>query len=215
MIRLQQWVRQAPDAATIARINVIYEDSFPPAEREPIECLTHLEVVPKRLLFVVWDEQDILGFASVRRFNERSLLFLDYFAIAREARNSGIGGEALGLLALQLCRFRAAKALIWEVESPADAAGEARHLRERRIAFYLRNGARLVEEGGVYRMPDISGRTESIPMRLMWLPLRPGNALPHGENLPRLFELIYWNVYGRTRRDPLLRALIRQLIKAH
>lgn len=211
MIRLQQWVRQSPDAATIARINTIYEDSFPPAEREPIACLTHLEVETKRLLFVVRDENDVLGFASVRRFNDRSLLFLDYFAITREARNSGIGGEVLGLIAAALRRFRAAKALIWEVESPADASGEAQRLRERRIQFYLRNGARLVEDHGVYRMPDITGRTESLPMRLMWLPLRPDYRLPYGENIPRLFELIYWNVYGRGQRDPLLRALIRQL----
>lgn len=204
-------MRQSPDAQTIARINTIYEDSFPPSEREPIECLTHLEVETKRLLFVVQDKNDILGFASVRRFNDRSLLFLDYFAIAREVRNAGIGGAVLRLIAAALRRFRAARALIWEVQSPADASGEAQRLRERRIAFYLRNGARLVEEGGVYRMPDIFGRTESIPMRLMWLPLRPGNALPHGENIPRLFELIYWNVYTRSRRDPLLRALIQQL----
>ncbi len=208
---LQKWMRQSPDVATIARINVIYEDAFPPAEREPIECLTHLEVETKRLLFVVRDENDILGFASVRCFNDRSLLFLDYFAIAREARNTGIGGEVLGLIAAALRRFRAAKALIWEVESPADASGEAQRLRERRIAFYLRNGARLVEDHGVYRMPDVFQRTKSIPMRLMWLPLQPGNALPHGANLPRLFELIYWNVYNRSRRDPMLRSLIQQL----
>lgn len=210
-IRLQKWFHQTPDAETIAQINTIYEDSFPPAEREPIECLTNLQVEKKRILFVVYQDNTIVGFASVRRFNDRSLLFLDYFAIKKEARNSGIGGRVLNLIATDLRRFRAAQALIWEVESPADSSGEVKHLRERRIQFYLRNGARLVEEHGVYRMPDISGRTESLPMRLMWLPLTKDKVLPYCNNIPRLFELIYWNVYGRNKRDSLLQKLIQAL----
>ena len=50
--------------------------------------------------------------------------------------------------------------MIFEVELPEEADGEERTLRERRIGFYLRNGASIVDCAPRYRTPNLAGEDE-------------------------------------------------------
>lgn len=83
---------------------------------------------------------EFLGYACFVRIpeGERYNYLFDYFAIAEEHRDEGLGSVFLEQLAACL---RDAACVIGEVEDPDAASGEAdRRLRERRVRFYLRNG---------------------------------------------------------------------------
>lgn len=68
-------------------------------------------------------------------------MLLDYFAVVPELRSQGIGGEFLRSLKGTV----SAKCGVFiEAESPDSAKSEdERQIRERRIRFYLSNGAEL------------------------------------------------------------------------
>ncbi len=69
-------------------------------------------------------------------------VLMDYFAVVRGRRGKGIGSMFLKKLRSALVPRRCGRILI-EAEDPAHAAdGADRALRERRVAFYLRAGAR-------------------------------------------------------------------------
>ena len=83
-----------------------------------------------------FDEDRIAGYAFF--VHREGNYLLDYFAIARERRDQGLGSAFLGQLAECL---KGADCVICEVENPDAAETEkARRQRERRLQFYLGNG---------------------------------------------------------------------------
>lgn len=122
------------------RVYALYEQAFPPEEKKTVEMLEELVHQRKLEILAVTEGERFVGLAINMLAGEKALL--DYFAISPEIRGGGYGSRALQLL---LERF-AGKPYIFEVEKPDDTAPNARE-RERRIAFYLRNG---LKETGLF-----------------------------------------------------------------
>ena len=94
--------------------------------------------------------------------------------------------------------------IIFEVERPADAKDDAeRELRERRIGFYQRAGAVLVEGAGNYHAPSAVAE-EMLYYLLMWLPVIPGAPPPAGERLRACVAAVLAEGYGLGRDNPLV-----------
>lgn len=90
---------------------------------------------------------------------------LDYYAVSREARGTGIGSCFLRLLKEELGR-KDICTMIAEVENPDFAKSEAeREERKRRIRFYEKNGLILTE---------ICSCLFGVEYRIMYLPVRGG-----------------------------------------
>lgn len=128
-----------------AEVEALYEErlkrDFARNELKPLSAIRNMWERDAYDCYGLFDGDAILGYAFFARLG-RSLLF-DYFAIAEGRRDEGLGSVFLQKLAD--C-FENADLVIGEVEAPDSARdAETRALRERRLAFYLRNGCRETE----------------------------------------------------------------------
>lgn len=118
----------------------LYEAAFPETEKKPQAMLECLASEGKEELLAVAENGSFAGLAVNMKAGKTALL--DYFAIAEDKRGSGIGGRAIRMLTE---RF-AGKKYILEIEKQDESAPNASE-RQRRKAFYLRNG---LKETGVF-----------------------------------------------------------------
>ena len=134
------------------------KEDFPPDELKPLDSMRRSWENGAYECYGLFDSADILGYAFfVRR--DRDLL-LDYFAIARERRDRGLGSLFLRQLTEHI---RGAECAVCEVQDPDKAeSAEERMGRERRLRFYLRGGFRKTELTSVlfgvnYRILEMPG----------------------------------------------------------
>ena len=135
-------VRRLTDFSTVEQLyNTRMKKDFPRDELKPLAMMRHFWEKDRYDCYGLFDGEEILGYAFfVRR--EGDYLF-DYFAIAQEHRNEGLGTLFLQQLSGYL---QGANCIVVEVEEPKRAENEAdRALRERRLQFYLRSSYRLTE----------------------------------------------------------------------
>lgn len=118
----------------------LYEAAFPEEEKKPFSMMEMWTEQGKLEILVVLEGEEFLGLAI--NMLEDNVALLDYFAIAPEKRNGGVGGQAVRLLQE---RF-AGKKYIFEIEMQDEKADNAAD-RKRRKAFYLRNG---LKETGLF-----------------------------------------------------------------
>ena len=188
------------------QVNRIYVDSFPPSHR--VEFSEFVESVAEghRLLFLADIESDVVGFAIICPLFYEDVYFLEYFAVDPQLRSGGIGSALLQYFAETLRSDKHAAGLIFEVET--DEGPEAEQNR-RRIRFYVKNGATLIDHLE-YRMPVLSGEG-TIPMKLMWLPLNKPDKTLNNQTLRDYIVHIYAEIYERHEGDPLLQSILQNL----
>ena len=158
----------------------IYEQSFPEAERDPVENiaanLVHFDPrteVPHLRALV--EQDSAVGFTYFSSYPEYYLGFLKFIAVRQDSRGKGYGPILLQDAIRQL-RADGVHAtgwpylgLVFEVERPETAENDQdRQLRERRIQFYQRNGAKMIE-GIDYIAPPVTVGQPSLPFHLMVL----------------------------------------------
>lgn len=90
-------------------------------------------------LLITSDEGEALGYALAWLPASRSGALLEYLGVLRGKRNGGLGTQVLPLL---MARYGQ---LFGEVEFPDADDPDENALRRRRIAFYQRNGFRLLD----------------------------------------------------------------------
>jgi GNAT superfamily N-acetyltransferase len=163
----------------------LYEASFPPAERVPVEAMKRsiehwAHVRPENgsmshFKIAIRDEQ-VLGLSSWSYFPKPRLGFLYYLAVDPAIRGQGLGDWLLQKTLEHLpsdasiCGGAPPRGLIWEVERPAEAAAPAeRDLRQSRIDFYQRSGSRLLPQLDFLAPPLAPGLPE-VPYHVMFLP---------------------------------------------
>ncbi len=168
---------------------------FPHAELKPLAAMLRLMDLGRYDPLMVRSGGETVGYAMLWLTRDRAGALLEYFGVLRGKRNAGLGAKILELLAERYGQ------LFGEAEVPGeDASPEENGLRRRRIAFYERNGFRVLDYQcalfGVrfhclYRGPEADDRrVEALhrgvyaeyfsPMhmqRYIQLPLRPGEAV--------------------------------------
>ena len=142
-------------------IEMLYSErmrrDFPGNELRPLVWIRKLWDRNAYECYAMFDKDAILGYAFfVRR--DKDYLF-DYFAIAEEHRNEGLG--SLFLRQLEEC-IRDANCVVGEVEDPDRAQDEeTAALRERRMQFYLRSG---------YRRTELTAKVFGVDFRILEVP---------------------------------------------
>lgn len=130
---------RADEEALLQKTEALYMEAFPKSERKPWELIVqkHTEGTME-ILSVLDDENTFLGLA-IFAFDQ-DLALLDYFAMSPENRGQGTGSQALQMLQQKY----AGKRLILEIETTKKPCAES-EVRERRKAFYLRNGLHVMD----------------------------------------------------------------------
>ena len=187
----------------LAAARRIYEDSFPLRQREPFDELITSIQAGDSAGWVQLDSESTIGIAVILPMSV-DWQFLEYFAVDSSIRGKGYGTA----LWEAMLHEDAVRRLIFEVEDPDDATDPAeREIRRRRIAFYQRLGATLVDHVH-YVVPDVIGsRTE--PLLLMWHD--PTRATLDVPTLVNLLEALYCEGYGLSPDHDLLTAALKSL----
>lgn len=152
------------------RVREIYLGAFPEDLTAPFEdllvdrLLVHRgeDAVPDALALV----RDLVPDAASGE-PDTGWTFLRYFAAG--PRGGGVGSRTFAALT-GLLADEGRRLLVWDVEDPDEPGLDAAAIEEhtRRIAFYERNGARLLPVRG-YHPPHEDGHAPA--MRLMWATL--------------------------------------------
>jgi ribosomal protein S18 acetylase RimI-like enzyme len=203
--------RRAPAGERETRqFATIYEASFPPEERDDTQSQLAKLYRGGKDCYLAVDGEWLLGLALVSQFTDFPAAYLEYLAVDPSARNAGIGRRILDYLRHDLANGGRpdVKGVIFEVERPEDAKDDAeRELRERRIVFYQRAGAVLVDGAKNYHAPSAID-DGMLYYLLMWLPVIPGAQQPAGTRLRACVTAILAEGYGLGADNPLVRELV-------
>jgi len=158
----------------------IYEQAFPESERDSVEHIAAAlkNVDPETAVShfrALVDEGAVVGFTYFSSYKEYYLGYLKFIAVRAELRGKRYGPILLKD-ALRQLRADGRRATGWpylglvlEVERPETAENEEdRALRERRIRFYQRNSAVMIENLD-YVAPPVAPGQPSLPFHLMVL----------------------------------------------
>ena len=130
----------AQQAAMIYRSLLVHD--FPADECKPLKMILDAMAQGIYRCVGIFEGEALRGYAFFVTLtqNGQPEILLDYFAVVKEYRGSGIGSAFLRQMP---SLFPEARAVLIEAETPeaADSAAE-KTLRERRIGFYERNGCK-------------------------------------------------------------------------
>jgi len=114
-------------------------NDFPKSELKPLRGMLNLmdKNVYEPLLAI--EDGRTVGYAMVWLPTDRKGALLEYFGVIRGLRNAGIGSRILDLLAERYGQ------IFGEAEAPTSDDPAENDLRRRRIAFYGRNGFRVLD----------------------------------------------------------------------
>jgi GNAT superfamily N-acetyltransferase len=177
--------------AAVDDIRRIYESGFAPHLRAGFDSITsHRE--PGELGFALLQDGQPRGFAMLRPLGATGWIFLRYFVVEEGQRGRGLGGILWRHVTARL-RDLGYTLLVFDVEDPdePDCGEDEVRIRNRRIGFYLRQGAHLLPVSG-YRTPHGSAEDPGwTPMRLMSAPLtagQPVSVVPAGEIVSAVYR---------------------------
>ena len=183
----------------------IYEMSFPANERQPLETLKIRLKENKEVLFAAKLQKEIVGIGFLFDLIGSDFLLLDYLAVKESHRGKQIG-EALFSKLKGYAEFRK-KHLLMEVDDPE--FGHDKIQRHKRIAFYQKNGAMVLEDVK-YILPALDGTvtTEQILMVVPYFSKRQFLA----QEIKDLVKILYSELYGISEENSDL-SLIFQSVK--
>ena len=165
---------------TLAQIRALYEgrlrEDFPPAEIKPLSAIEGAMRRGEYVCFGAMAGDDILSYAFFIQLD--GIALFDYFAVKKEARGTGVGSAFLQ--ALMAGKLSGMDAVLLEVDDPACAADEAeRNIRDRRLAFYLRNGLKDT---------SVTAVVYGVQFRILALPVGP---CPSPDDTRRMYADLY------------------------
>jgi GNAT superfamily N-acetyltransferase len=183
---------------------VLYTESFPPNERHPLSVIKERIESGSSKLYVGILSGKVACMALIWHFKTVNFILLDYIAVGANYRSLKIGSVFLAFLIKE--GIADGKTMVFEVEHPD--FGENREDRLRRISFYLKNGAYIIDDF-VYLLPPLDG-SHPTEMLLMLYPAQPVDSLTP-QSLRALVVSLYKELYGRSENDPLLLSFINNI----
>lgn len=124
--------------------NAYMHEAFPPSELRPFASMEMLYNKNCYPCYGFYDETDSLcAYAYFSCTENGKYALLDYFAVRKDLRGTGIGSKTFPLLRTEM---KDRDGLLLEVESVESAEAEEEvNIRRRRIAFYERCGCEMAK----------------------------------------------------------------------
>lgn len=149
---------------------------FPVGERRPLFMMKKRIKAGSYICYALLSGEEISAYAIIISHKESNCLMLELFAVNKSIRGKGVGSDFLQSLKEQL----KADGILLECENPDFAkTEEERVLRQKRIAFYKKNGGVLT---------DFAVKAFGVEYLVMFLPLK--SVLPP-EDIDREFRRFY------------------------
>jgi hypothetical protein len=174
----------------------IYNESFPPNEKQPLSIIKKRITDTTSSLFVGLLNDKVVCMALLLDCKDLEFVLLDYIAVEKEYRNNKIGINSIN------------KYMIIETEN--HLFGNNKELRKKRINFYIRNGAFLLKEIP-YILPSLDG-TFPTEMLLMVSPKYRKDFIEF-EIIEKLILHLFKKVYGKNETDDLLISILKNTPK--
>jgi GNAT superfamily N-acetyltransferase len=198
------------DDRQLDAVRSVFEEAFPPWQREPFDDLVARERAGHATTVIVLDSGQPLALAVTSCLASVRWSYLEYFAVAVDHRDRGVGGQLWRATGRDLIARAQPGRLVLEVDDPAGAAegSSERRERERRIRFYQRQGARFLPARD-YTVPHLDGTDGSEPMLLLWAAIAEGTLTPSPSELSTLLPAVYAAGYELPADHPLVLAALR------
>jgi ribosomal protein S18 acetylase RimI-like enzyme len=197
-------VESAREAA-FDRLVEIYTEAITPGGRKSLERLAGMILEPSYFFLVGLESERVVGFAIVRAFDGSDAALLEYFAVARDSRNCGIGSALLRQI-MHLDAF-SSRFLLAEVDSDKRLSADQAEC-SRRKQFYRRLGWKEIDQLD-YIMPPVSS---TLPPEMDMLVY--SRALPariEQEHLRHWLECCYVEIYNQSANDPRIETMTESL----
>ena len=127
---------------TLEQIKNIYythmQEAFPQSELRPYRNIEMLTQNGYYVCYGLYEDETLLAYAYFARPADGRCVLLDYYAVLKELRGTGIGSRFFPLLKEKMQETDGVLIEVESTESTEDPEEIA--LRRRRIAFYERNG---------------------------------------------------------------------------
>lgn len=170
--------------------HALYEQSFPISEKIPCEVIKNKI---ERGIFQLWiqkDQEKIILMSILCPLPQTEFTLLGYLATSPEYRGKGLGKDFMIFIKEQLQKNN--QWLLVEVENPLFTP--EKELKQRRVNFYLRLGAKIIKDVP-YLLPKLS-ELESPEMILMVYPDYPKDNL-NPLLIEKLIVLVYQYFYDQ------------------
>lgn len=162
---------------------------FPADELKPLSAIEAALAGGGYACCAAVDGEAILAYAFFVVLEQWTLV--DYYAVREDLRDCGIGSRFIRALVAGPLKGMACALL--EVEEPECARNaKERRLRERRLAFYLRNGL---------RQTGVTASVWHVPYRILELPL--GEPLP-AERIRSIYAALYRSMMPKAVFDAMV-----------
>ena len=193
--------------AAVAQIEAIYDKSFPREERKPFFYIENALQRDHYHVFVMRrtsEQKEIIAFSLMPSLRTSNAMYIEYYAVASELRGQGIGSVLFRELVAYL-KEKGSTAIVWEVDPPKQVGDD----NTRRIVFYERLGAHVIEGVPHYGMPNYFKGHDIIPFKLMWISLRDERSQPTKAELITFIRDIYETEYPGhdAQRDEIIASL--------
>lgn len=192
-----------PRSPVFAEILALYANAFPSSERKPTQFLSDVLVREDYRIFMLADQESLIGFGVIFQSSNQQFALLEYMAIADRRRDQGWGARLFNEVTA-----RVAGPLLLEVETDRlHVAGTDD--RARRKSFYRRLGCHVIE-GLDYLMPQISSSAPpSMDLMIHGYP----KPFLEKELLREWLGEIYRKVYDRHAHDSAIGRMLADLPK--
>ncbi|MFZ4509095.1 MAG: GNAT family N-acetyltransferase [Fimbriimonas sp.] len=184
----------------------LYESSFPPYEREPLDEVRgqiDSPVDPQRFWnFVGVRSGAVVAILRLGYLPETQVGFVVHIAVDPSVRGQGLGGEVLEFAHAHCQNVDAGfRGLILEVERAEDAEDpEAMVERSRRVEWFQRHGAQFISRA--YTQPSLGPGLPPVILNLMMIGEVPAN--------PRTMVAdFYAEAWGLEPEHPFVRRALR------
>lgn len=179
----------------------IYSSSFPLNEQQPLHIIEQRIEQGSGELYIGEDNKKIVFMALLWPLKNTDFILLDYMATIHSHR-----GKSAGSFFLQhISQILKANNKYFIIEAEHPAFGNNKEERERRVAFYKRNGAKELKDVK-YMLPGMHGLGPT-EMVLFVLP-EYNNGSIESSLVRELMIQIYREVYNRSAEDKLLQSFL-------
>ncbi|MEQ9558970.1 MAG: GNAT family N-acetyltransferase [Rhodospirillales bacterium] len=126
----------------------IYVASIPASERKDRDALARMVHSHRYRVHIAEQDGEVTAFGIIYRSENHNFALLEYFATTPALRSQGIGGRLLD----HVLADQGDIPVLLEVEAPLPTDQSGDSMESRRIGFYRRHGARMIEDFG-YILP--------------------------------------------------------------
>lgn len=184
----------------------IYIESFPANERQPLSIVKKRIIEAKSNLFVGILNNEVICMALIWNFTTLEFALLDYMAVDKKYRNKKFGTDLFTFLSDKINSYN--KYMIIEVEN--HLFGFNTEQRKKRINFYIRNGAYILNDIP-YMLPSLN---DTLPTEMILMMSPKYNKISINKlEIQKLIIQLYKELYGKTENDNLLNSILKKIPK--